>query len=208
MIFKSRYVINTHKATTIPFIVALMFHYENFGIGPYVYLALHGTYCILWLLKELYFPDKAWDQPLHPAMVFVLYIILGPCGYWIAPTLLIRNGTQPSPPMIALAIFVFSLGVFFHFCGDCQKFFTLKYRKGLIQEGLFSQSRNINYLGEIFIYLAFNSICQHWLPFLAQACFIAFIFYPNMIKKERSLSRYEEFKIYKARTWLLFPKCI
>ena len=208
MMIKSRYVINAHKATTIPFVIALMFYFNNFGIGPYVYLAIHGTYCTLWLMKEYYFPDKTWDTTVHPVMAVPFYLMLGPCSYWIAPFLLVRSGVQPSPAVIALAISLCILGVFFHFCGDCQKYFTLKYHKGLIQEGLFAQSRNINYLGEILIYLGFNIISQHLVPFICQAAFIILLFYPNMKKKDQSLSRYEDFKNYRAKTWLLLPKFV
>ena len=42
------------------------------------------------------------------------------------------------------------IGVFLHYGSDAQKYFTLKYRKGLITEGFFSRCRNPNYLGEIF----------------------------------------------------------
>lgn len=206
MTIKARYVINIHKATTIPFVYGLMYYFDNFGIGPHVYLAIHGTYCVLWLLKECYFPDRAWDKPLAPGKAIAVYLLLGPFGYWIAPFLLVRSGIHPSPAVISFAISANILGVFFHFCGDCQKYFTLKYHKGLIQEGLFSQSRNINYLGEILIYFAFNVISQHWLPFMCQAAFIVFLFYPNMKKKDQSLARYEEFNNYQAKTWLLFPK--
>lgn len=206
MAVKSRYIINAHKASTIPFVIGLMFYFDNFGIGPYVYLALHGTYCTLWLMKDYYFPDKIWDTELQFAAAVALYIFLGPLCYWIAPMILVYSGAQPSPATVSLAVSLNVLGNFFHFCGDCQKYFTLKYHKGLIQEGLFSQSRNINYLGEILVYLGFNIISQHWLPFLCQAGIIAFFFYPNMMKKEQSLSRYEDFKNYQAKTWLLLPK--
>eukprot|EP00794_Sanderia_malayensis_P011896 gene11896-13129_t len=206
--YKARYSINIHKATTIPVIIALMHYYDNFNIGPYVYLALHGTYCMLWLLKECYFPDKSFDRPLHPALFAALYLLLGPLGYWIAPFLLIRSGVQPTPPLVGLAVCLHLMGTFFHFCGDCQKYYTLKFHKGLIQEGLFSHSRNINYLGEILIYLSFNVLAQHWLPFFCQAAFVAFVFYPNMRAKDQSLSRYKGFDLYKNKTWLLLPKIL
>ena len=208
MIIKARYVINSHKATTIPFVIGLMFYYDNFGVGPYVYLALHGTYCSLWLMKEYHFPDKIWNTVLSPALAVLLYLTLGPFTYWIAPFLLIRSGIQPSPAVLGLAISLNMLGIFFHFCADCQKYFTLKYHKGLIQEGLFSQSRNINYLGEILIYLGFNIVSQHWPPFVCQAAYIIFLFYPSMRKKDQSLSKYEDFKNYQAKTWLLLPKFV
>ena len=185
-----------------------MFYFNNFGVGPYIYLAIHGTYCGLWLMKEYYFPDKVWDTSLNPFIAVFLYLFLGPFSYWIAPFLLIRSGAQPTPAVIALAVSLNILGIFFHFCGDCQKYYTLKYHKGLIQEGLFSQSRNINYLGEILTYLSFNIVSQHWLPFVCQAAYIIFLFYPNMRKKDQSLSRYDGFKAYRAKTWLLLPKFV
>ena len=206
MEYRIRYAINAHKASTIPLIIFLMYYYGNFTIGPYIYFALHGTYCSLWLLKECYFPDKSFDRLFHPALLVGMYLTLG--TYWVSPFLLIRSGLQPSPAVICLAVSLHIFGIFSHFCGDCQKYYTLKYHKGLIQEGLFSQSRNINYLGEILIYLSFNLLAQHWLPFLLQAVFIAFVFYPSMRAKDQSLSRYEEFKLYKNKTWLLLPKLL
>jgi len=38
--------------------------------------------------------------------------------------------------------------------------------------------------------------------------FIAGVFIPNMLKKDRSLSRYPEFDAYKANSGLLLPKLI
>jgi hypothetical protein len=67
---------------------------------------------------------------------------------------------------------------------------VVKYRKGLITEGFFSRCRNPNYLGEILIYLGFALLAQHWLPFLVLGGFITGVFIPNMLKKDRSLSRY------------------
>jgi hypothetical protein len=49
-------------------------------------------------------------------------------------------------------------------------------------------------------------LTQHWLPFLIFGGFIAAIFVPNMLKKDRSLSRYPEFAQYKAQSGLLLPQ--
>jgi hypothetical protein len=73
-------------------------------------------------------------------------------------------------------------------------------------EGLFSRTRNPNYLGEILIYTAFALTSFHWLPFLILAGWVFGFFVRNMLKKDRSLSRHPEFDEYKKRTGLLFPK--
>ncbi len=49
-------------------------------------------------------------------------------------------------------------------------------------------------------------LVQHWLPFLILAAFIAGVFIPNMIKKDRSLGRYPEFADYKTRSGFLLPR--
>ncbi len=38
---------------------------------------------------------------------------------------------------------------------DAQKYYTLKYKKGLISDGMFYATRNPNYLGEIMLYRIF-----------------------------------------------------
>jgi protein-S-isoprenylcysteine O-methyltransferase Ste14 len=58
----------------------------------------------------------------------------------------------------------------------------------------------------VLIYLAFSILTQHWLPLLIQGLFIAMIFVPNMLKKDKSLSRYPEFAEYKENSGLFFPK--
>ncbi|MGB6301676.1 MAG: DUF1295 domain-containing protein [Rivularia sp. (in: cyanobacteria)] len=201
---KLKYPINLHKSTAFIFVLALMVIYENFTIGAWVYLALHGTYGILWLLKDRIYPDKQWQEeiPFWVGILGFFFINL----YWVAPFILISSGTIPSPPLIAAAISINILGIFLHFGSDAQKYYTLKYKSGLITEGFFARCRNTNYLGEICIYLGFALLAQHWLPFVILGLFAAGVFVPNMLKKDKSLSRYPEFEEYKANSGLLLPK--
>ena len=116
------------------------------------------------------------------------------------------SGVEPALPLVATAIALNILGVFLHYGSDAQKYYTLKYRSGLITEGFFARCRNPNYLGEILIYLAFAMLAMHWLPFVILGGLIAGVFIPNMLKKDQSLSRYPEFNVYKGNSGLLFPK--
>jgi steroid 5-alpha reductase family enzyme len=201
---KIKYAINLSKGLTFIFILGLMFAYNNFSIGPWVYLALHGTYGILWLLKDRIFPDKQWEEEVPLLLgIFGFFII---CLYWVAPFILISSGKEVSPPLIASAIALNIFGIFLHYSSDAQKYYTLKYRQGLITDGFFARCRNTNYLGEIFIYTAFAMLAQHWLPFLIFGLFVIFMFIPNMFKKDKSLSRYPEFEEYKRNSGLIFPQ--
>jgi len=201
---KVKHFINLHKGTTFIFILGLMLAYQNFTLGPWVYLALHGTYGFLWLLKDRLYPDQQWEQEISWQINLVGFGLLS--LYWVAPFILISSRVEPPLPLVAAAIALNILGVFLHYGSDAQKYFTLKYKTGLITEGFFARCRNTNYLGEIFIYLAFAMLAMHWLPFVILGGFIAGIFIPNMLKKDQSLSRYPEFELYKANSGLLFPK--
>ncbi|MGB3201464.1 MAG: DUF1295 domain-containing protein [Nodosilinea sp.] len=201
---KIKHAINLHKGATVFYVAALMVAYQNFGVGPWVYLALHGTYGLLWLLKDRLYPDKQWEQPISLGGGAVTFGFLG--LYWVAPFLLISRGVEPPLPLVAGAIALNILGIFLHYVSDAQKYFTLKYQSGLITEGLFARCRNTNYLGEILIYVSFALLAMHWLPFAIVGLVVALVFVPNMRKKDKSLSRYPEFADYKARSGLLLPR--
>jgi hypothetical protein len=187
-----RHVINLHKGLTPFFIGALMIAYGNSSLGAWVYLALHGGYGMLWLLKESIFPDRQWQQPVGWPQAVVGFLVLG--LYWLAPFLLIASGVVPPLPLVAVAIAINSLGVFLHFGSDAQKHFVLKLQPGLIEDGFFARCRNTNYLGEL-----------HWLPYGVLASFGLGVFLPNMRKKDESLARYPGFAAYRERSGLLLP---
>ncbi|MBW4575789.1 MAG: DUF1295 domain-containing protein [Aphanothece sp. CMT-3BRIN-NPC111] len=201
---KVKHIINLHKGLTPLVVVGLMLAYENFSLGPWVYLSLHATYGLIWLLKDRIFPDKQWEQELPLGAGIFTFGLLG--LYWVAGFILISSGSVPPLPLVAAAISINILGIFLHYASDAQKYYTLKYRSGLITEGFFARCRNTNYLGEILIYGSFALLAQHWLPFLILAGFSAGVFVPNMRKKDQSLSRYPEFAEYKASSGLLLPR--
>ncbi len=97
-------------------------------------------------------------------------------------------------------------GRFLHYVNDAQKYYTLRYQKGLITDGLFSQTRNPNYLGEILIYVGFAPVAHHWLPFVILGAWVFGFFFRNMRRKDESLSLHPAFDQYKRRSGLLLPK--
>jgi protein-S-isoprenylcysteine O-methyltransferase Ste14 len=201
---KLKYPINLHKGSTAFFVLGLMFFYQNFSIGPWVYLALHGSYGFLWLLKDHIFPDKQWEQIVSVPYGIFVFLVLG--LYWIAPWFLISQQIIPSAAIVAFAVALNMFGVMLHYGSDAQKYFTLKYKPGLITEGFFARCRNTNYLGELMIYSGFALLAVSWIGFIGIAAFFIGAFIPNMIKKDRSLSRYPEFINYKKHSGLLLPK--
>ena len=201
---KLNQLINLHKGMTAFVVLGLMFFYKNFTIAPLVYLALHGTYGLLWLLKEKIFPDPYFKEKINFLTSVTGFIFLG--SYWVAPYILISSPKSVPDFLIAASISINIIGVFLHFASDTQKYFSLKFKKDLIKEGFFKNVRNTNYLGEILIYLSFAILSMSFIPFAILAIFFFVVFIPRMIKKDNSLTKYAAFKDYKKKTGLILPK--
>ena len=205
---KLNQIINLHKGLTPLVVVGMMIIFNNFTTLPFVYLALHGTYGLLWLLKEKIFPDPYFKEKINFFTSVTGFIFLG--SYWIAPYILIQS--QESVPeikmniIIAASVSINIVGVFLHFASDAQKYFSLKLKKDLIKEGFFKNIRNTNYLGEILIYISFAILSMSFIPFVILAIFFFIVFLPRMIKKDKSLTKYNSFEEYKKKTGLIFPK--
>ena len=197
--------INIHKALVVPVVLSLMWFFNNRSNEAFVYLAIHGSYSILWLIKDSLYPDKRFDE-MQPAAIAVIFVFIPLAGYYVAPYLLISRHVTLTPPLTALVLVLYIFGIFLHYVSDAQKYYTLQNKKGLIEEGLFKHTRNPNYLGEIMIYAAYAVMSLHWLPFLILSGWIFGFFVRNMLSKDKSLSRHSQFADYKQKSGLLFPK--
>jgi hypothetical protein len=47
-----KHPIDLSKGLTAPVIVGMMWWFDNFTVGPWVYLALHGSYGVMWIVKS------------------------------------------------------------------------------------------------------------------------------------------------------------
>jgi steroid 5-alpha reductase family enzyme len=201
---KQKHFIDSHKGATFLWILCVMWYFETWQQTTlWIYLALHGTYGILWILKSISFGDKTWEQRTGIGYGFVIWG--GLSLYWITPVLIAMWDINPPPWYLALAISLYSFGVFFHFAADMQKHVMLSLRPGLITSGLWARLRNPNYFGELLIYLGFSMLAMHWIPLAALAAFVLIIWIPNMLRKDKSISRYPEFLDYQRRTRRFIP---
>jgi protein-S-isoprenylcysteine O-methyltransferase Ste14 len=214
--FKLAWIINLQKAGSFPFFAFLIWFYADktpaaTSTAAWIYLALHGSYGLNWLLKDLFFPDANWQ-----GKATILSCFVGAFGlalYWLAGWLII-SGTSPlNYPLpdgvwFSLCISLCVLGCVVMTAADIQKYCTLKIKRGLITDGMFKYVRHPNYLGEMMIYGSFALLAWHWIPMLVLAYFWGTMFLTNMVMKEASMSRYHEWADYKKRTWWLLPKIL
>lgn len=209
-LLKMAWVINFQKGGTLFYVALLMLWFQNDSTAAWVYLALHGSYGLCWLIKHFAFPDASWEKrvTLGGGLLAFLFVL---CPYWVFPYLLISGVLGPSHPapsnaLLAFCIGLHTVGVVIMMAADSQKYYMLKYRGGLIEEGMFKYIRHPNYLGEMMLYAAYALLVQHWIPWLILAWVWIGIFLVNVLMKEASLARYPEWPAYKARTGLLLPR--
>ena len=78
---KQKYFIDSHKGATPLFVIALIWYFNQWNnVYALLYLALHGTYGILWMTKSQIFPDKQWEQ--KTSIWYGLFIWFGLSLYW------------------------------------------------------------------------------------------------------------------------------
>ncbi len=202
---KLKWFIDANKGITFLVLIALTTYYKQWdNPTATIYLALHGTYGLMWVMKSRLFPDKQWEQ--KTPFWFGILAWLGLCFYWLPGWLISSRSLHAPAWILAGCVSLFVFGVFFHFTSDMQKHISLAARpESLITEKMFGLSRNINYFGELLIYGAMASLALTPVAFLPLAAFVAFYWTPNMLRKEKSLSRYPDFGEYKRKARLLIP---
>ena len=201
---KQKHFIDFHKGITGLVVLLLMWYFERLDSPTaWVYAALHGSYGLLWVLKSQVFPDKNWEQPVK--LPYASVILLSLSLYWIAPLLICWLGVEAPAWLLGIAVFIYGTGVFWHFASDMQKHTALELRRGLITTGLWARSRNPNYFGELLIYGSFAALSMHWLPPVILLVWVLAYWTPNMLRKDKSISRYPEFADYKKRSALIIP---
>ena len=164
--------VDFNKGTMMIYLFALMLYYDNFSLGAWVYLSLHGSYGIFWATKSAAFPNAGLCAPATitscilapwPVALIPYYFI----GYWM-----MTGGEEqrnPSYERIFVATQLHVYGCVLTMVTDVQMYIVLKERRGLITHGMFGWSRNLNYLGEMMLYGSFAVMVQRWEPWAIYA---------------------------------------
>ena len=205
-LIKFNWIINAQKTGTIFLMFLLMIYYNNFSTGAWLYLSLHGTYGLLWFLKDMVFPDKSFQVKLTvvPALLVSLFLL----SYWLMGfEVMCGLGDQnPSGKKIFGCFFLFSFGNILMMCADLQKYIVLKYKKGLIDDYFMKNNRNTNYFGEIIVYLTFAIACGRKEGYIMLICEWILFFGSRIYMKDLSLSRKHGFEKYKKNSYIILFK--
>ena len=205
-IIKFNWIINAQKTGTIFVMLLLMKYYNNYSTGAWLYLSLHGTYGLLWFLKDMVFPDKSFQNYLTivPTILVSLFLL----SYWLMGfEIMCGLGDQnPSGKKIFICFFLFSFGNILMMCSDLQKFIVLKYKKGLIDDCFLKNNRNTNYFGEILVYLTFAIACGRKEGYIMLIIEWILFFGSRIYMKDLRLARKHGFEKYKKNSYIILFK--
>ncbi len=126
--WKLAWVINLQKAGTFPMLALMMWYYSSrtpaaTSAVAWMYLALHGSYGLVWLLKDFAFPDPNWQR--RATVASGLYTFAGLVLYWSFGWLLISGSVVPDYPLpekqwFALCVTLCILGCALMIAADAQ----------------------------------------------------------------------------------------
>ena len=205
-IIKFNWIINAQKTGTIFLMFLLMVLYNNYSTGAWLYLSLHGTYGLLWFLKDMVYPDKSFQVYLTPipALLVISFLL----SYWLMGfEVMCGLGDQnPSGKKIFGCFFLFSFGNILMMCSDLQKFIILEYKKGLIDDYFLKINRNTNYFGEILVYLTFAIACGRKEGYIMLISEWILFFGTRVYMKDLRLARKHGFEKYKKNSYLILFK--
>src|SRR5262245_24389787 len=207
--WKLAWVINFQKLGTLPILAGSIAWYHNTRIAAWIYLAMHGASCLVWLIKDRAFPDPNFQKRITIGAGVASFVsVLG--WYWVFGWLLISGVSRAVYPLPEYAWFGFCisiciLGNVLMIASYAQKYFTLRVQRTLITDGMYRFIRHPNYLGEMMVYGSFALMVWHWIPFVVLAWVWGGMFAVNITLTEASLSRYPEFAQYRKHSWWLLP---
>tara|TARA_B100000963_G_C22504330_1_gene615298 strand:+ start:164 stop:865 length:702 start_codon:yes stop_codon:yes gene_type:complete len=185
-------------------------YHNNLSIRNSMMSAFFSVYGILWVIKSNTFYDKLFyfDKQYHHNLLTSIINFSSINVYFLYPYLSSTNQNEITSIETFLACSLFSVGGFFHYAADSQKFYTLKYKPGhLIKDGLFSIVRHPSYFGEFLMWFGLSTISGYnniysYIPILWLFMATVLIGIP---RKEKSLSKYPDFLEYVKNTSMLFP---
>ena len=172
-----------------------------------IYLSLHISYCLWWLLEQWLFPERT--RQLFSERVGVVgfgfaLLFIGVL-YSLPGLLAFLNPVPISQVAVALALGLFSFGSLINASADTQKTTAKAMGAGLVSDGIWRRVRHVNYLGDLLRYLSFAVVAGSGWAYLVPA-FVLLIYLQRIGEKETQMAaKYPEFSAWQQRSARLLP---
>ncbi len=198
--------INTAKAVTIALLITLAIGFGVKDMRQVIYLCLHISYCLWWLLEQGIYPQRKqlFNKPIS-IMGFIS--ILGFVGifYTLPGYLAFTNPLPLSFIAVTIALPLYTFGSLINASADVQKMTAKQASIGLVSDGIWRFSRNINYFGDLLRYLSFAVISGSLWAYLVPGA-IALLYIQRLTQKEQTMGeKYPGYTAYQQSSTRLIP---
>lgn len=198
--------INTAKICTIFLLIAFAL---IFGINDFrqvIYMCLHISYCLWWLVEQWFYPQRRqiFAEPVGVGGFIASLLFIGAL-YSLPGYLAFTNSAPLSLTTTAIVLPMFIFGTLINACADIQKMTAKQYGAGLVSDGIWRFSRNINYFGDLLRYLSFSIVAGSIWGYIVPTL-IAMIYLQRIFQKEQSMpEKYQDYAEYQSSSSRLIP---
>ena len=199
--------INVAKIVTIFCLITLAFVYGINGERQIIYLCLHISYCLWWLLEQWLFPQRRQQLFTEKVGILTLAIVILFVGvfYCLPGYFAFTNPNPVSYLTIAITLPLYIFGSLINTGADVQKMVAKSMGGGLVKDGIWRSVRHINYLGDLMRYTSFSLIAGNWWAFLLPGI-ITLLYVQRINQKEQSMvNKYSDFVAYQQNSSRLLP---
>ncbi len=199
--------INLAKTLTIVLLLGYAFWFGINDFRQIIYLCLHISYCLWWLLEQWFYPPRArqiFQDPVNTGTLIFTLLITG--AFYSLPGYLAFANPEPiSLTTVAIALPTYIFGTLINASADIQKLTAKHLGEKLVKDNIWRFSRNINYFGDLLRYLSFSIVSGSlWSYSLPGLIILTYLYL--MSKKEKSMSeKYADFSEYKQSSAYFIP---
>jgi protein-S-isoprenylcysteine O-methyltransferase Ste14 len=199
--------LNLAKVLTILLLLVPALLSESISVRVAVYLSLHITYCVWWLLEQSLFPERSqqlFTERIGPLTLLAVLLYVG-VFYAVPGWLAMANPNPIQMGTIAAGLVLYILGSLINTAADVQKMTAKSLGATLVSSGIWRRVRHVNYLGDLMRYSSFaviaGSLWAWTLPLSVLLLYLA-----RIREKEASmLAKYVEFPAYQRASTRLLP---
>jgi protein-S-isoprenylcysteine O-methyltransferase Ste14 len=199
--------INIAKIITILLLVAFALVFGIQDLRQVLYLCLHISYCLWWLVEQWFYPlrrQQMFSESVGVGGLVSALLIVG--VFYALPGYLAFTNPEPiSLPIVAVALPLFIFGSLINASADIQKLTAKQYGAGLVRDGIWRFSRNINYFGDLLRYVSFSVVAGSIWAYVVPVS-IALLYLQRIFQKEQSMpQKYQDYQEYQQSSTRLIP---
>jgi len=198
--------VNVAKVLTIVCLMTCAVIFGIPGLRQVIYLCLHISYCLWWLLEQWFYPQRRqlFNEPAS-LLGFILTLLFIGVFYALPGYLAFTNPVPLSLITAAIALPLYIFGSLVNTSADVQKMTAKQLSVGLVRDGLWRFSRNVNYFGDLLRYLSFSILAGSIWAYLVPSV-IALLYLQRIGQKETAMmAKYPDFTEYQQSSARLIP---